>query len=173
MRTISCLGAATSFLLASIAFAPVYAQDNNQDNNPEAAPTCRAALEGHSFRLSEPPKDLDCCYVEPEVPWYLDQDPIIELDRHYLRDDDQNVYTILCNVDLEPTGSIGDDGDNGGGGPEEEPPEEPPPVVEDGKGNEGVGNGEDPPPPGHETNQNDCAGTSPGSPGSSPGSPDC
>ena len=32
-------------------------------------------------------------------------------------------------------------------------------------GNEGVGNGEDPPPPGHDTNQNDGPGTSPGHPG--------
>ena len=34
-----------------------------------------------------------------------------------------------------------------------------------GKGNEGVGNGEDPPPPGHDTNWNDGPGTSPGHPG--------
>ncbi|WP_096696135.1 VCBS domain-containing protein [Polaromonas sp. AER18D-145] len=34
-----------------------------------------------------------------------------------------------------------------------------------GKGNEGVGNGEDPPPPGHDTNWNDGPGTSPGKPG--------
>jgi len=33
-------------------------------------------------------------------------------------------------------------------------------------GNEGVGNGEDPPPPGHATNWNDGPGTSPGNPGS-------
>jgi hypothetical protein len=38
------------------------------------------------------------------------------------------------------------------------------------KGNEGVGNGEDPPPPGHDVNQNDGAGTGPGSPGSKGGS---
>jgi hypothetical protein len=37
------------------------------------------------------------------------------------------------------------------------------------KGNEGVGNGEDPPPPGHEVNQNDGPGTSPGNPGSKGG----
>jgi VCBS repeat-containing protein len=37
-----------------------------------------------------------------------------------------------------------------------------------GHGNEGVGNGEDPPPPGHDYNQNDGPGTSPGNPGSSP-----
>jgi len=36
-------------------------------------------------------------------------------------------------------------------------------------GNEGVGNGEDPPPPGHATNQNDGPGTSPGNPGSKGG----
>lgn len=35
-----------------------------------------------------------------------------------------------------------------------------------GKGNEGVGNGEDPPPPGHDHNWNDGSGTSPGNPGS-------
>jgi VCBS repeat-containing protein len=35
------------------------------------------------------------------------------------------------------------------------------------KGNEGVGNGEDPPPPGHDYNQNDGPGTGPGNPGSS------
>lgn len=34
------------------------------------------------------------------------------------------------------------------------------------KGNEGLGNGEDPPPPGHYYNQNDYPGTSPGNPGS-------
>ena len=33
------------------------------------------------------------------------------------------------------------------------------------KGNEGLGNGEDPPPPGHDDNWNDGAGTSPGHPG--------
>ncbi len=33
------------------------------------------------------------------------------------------------------------------------------------KGNEGLGNGQDPPPPGHTTNQNDGAGTAPGNPG--------
>ncbi|MDN5871868.1 MAG: hypothetical protein L0H73_14245 [Nitrococcus sp.] len=33
------------------------------------------------------------------------------------------------------------------------------------KGNEGVGNGEDPPPPGHDRNWNDGPGTSPGHPG--------
>jgi Ca2+-binding RTX toxin-like protein len=38
-----------------------------------------------------------------------------------------------------------------------------------GKGNEGVGNGEDPPPPGHDTNWNDGSGTSPGNPGSKGG----
>ncbi|MDH3393746.1 MAG: hypothetical protein OEL66_07040, partial [Desulfobulbaceae bacterium] len=32
-------------------------------------------------------------------------------------------------------------------------------------GNEGVGNGEDPPPPGHDENMNDGPGTSPGDPG--------
>lgn len=32
-------------------------------------------------------------------------------------------------------------------------------------GNEGLGNGEDPPPPGHAENQNDGAGSGPGSPG--------
>jgi VCBS repeat-containing protein len=37
------------------------------------------------------------------------------------------------------------------------------------KGNEGVGNGEDPPPPGHDENQNDGPGTSPGNPGSAGG----
>jgi len=37
------------------------------------------------------------------------------------------------------------------------------------KGNEGVGNGEDPPPPGHDDNQNDGPGTSPGNPGSKGG----
>lgn len=40
-----------------------------------------------------------------------------------------------------------------------------------GKGNEGVGNGEDAPPPGHDTNQNDGPGTSPGHPGSKGGTP--
>jgi Ca2+-binding RTX toxin-like protein len=35
----------------------------------------------------------------------------------------------------------------------------------DGKGNEGLGNGEDPPPPGHDDNYNDGPGTSPGNPG--------
>jgi VCBS repeat-containing protein len=40
-----------------------------------------------------------------------------------------------------------------------------------GKGNEGVGNGEDPPPPGHDTNQNDGPGTSPGHPGNKGGKP--
>ena len=34
-----------------------------------------------------------------------------------------------------------------------------------GKGNEGLGNGEDPPPPGHDDNYNDGPGTSPGHPG--------
>jgi Ca2+-binding RTX toxin-like protein len=38
------------------------------------------------------------------------------------------------------------------------------------KGNEGVGNGEDPPPPGHDHNQNDGPGTGPGNPGSQGGS---
>ena len=38
-----------------------------------------------------------------------------------------------------------------------------------GKGNEGVGNGEDPPPPGHDTNYNDGPGTSPGNPGNGNG----
>lgn len=38
-----------------------------------------------------------------------------------------------------------------------------------GKGNEGVGNGEDPPPPGHDYNWNDGPGTSPGHPGSKKG----
>jgi VCBS repeat-containing protein len=38
-----------------------------------------------------------------------------------------------------------------------------------GKGNEGLGNGEDPPPPGHDFNWNDGPGTSPGNPGSQPG----
>lgn len=33
------------------------------------------------------------------------------------------------------------------------------------KGNEGLGNGQDAPPPGHDTNQNDYVGTSPGNPG--------
>lgn len=37
------------------------------------------------------------------------------------------------------------------------------------KGNEGVGNGEDPPPPGHDENQNDGPGTGPGNPGSQGG----
>jgi trimeric autotransporter adhesin len=37
------------------------------------------------------------------------------------------------------------------------------------KGNEGVGNGEDPPPPGHDSNQNDGSGASPGHPGSQGG----
>ena len=36
-------------------------------------------------------------------------------------------------------------------------------------GNEGLGNGEDPPPPGHDTNRNDGEGTSPGHPGSQGG----
>lgn len=36
---------------------------------------------------------------------------------------------------------------------------------ESGKGNEGVGNGEDPPPPGHDDNWNDGPGTGPGHPG--------
>jgi VCBS repeat-containing protein len=36
-------------------------------------------------------------------------------------------------------------------------------------GNEGVGNGADPPPPGHTTNQNDGPGTSPGNPGNKGG----
>ena len=36
-------------------------------------------------------------------------------------------------------------------------------------GNEGLGNGEDPPPPGHASNQNDGPGTSPGNPGSKGG----
>jgi trimeric autotransporter adhesin len=39
-----------------------------------------------------------------------------------------------------------------------------------GKGNEGLGNGLDAPPPGHSTNWNDGAGTSPGNPGSQGGS---
>ena len=34
------------------------------------------------------------------------------------------------------------------------------------RGNEGVGNGIDPPPPGHTTNRNDYPGTGPGNPGS-------
>jgi hypothetical protein len=38
------------------------------------------------------------------------------------------------------------------------------------KGNEGVGNGEDPPPPGHDDNYNDGPGTGPGNPGSKGGS---
>lgn len=38
-----------------------------------------------------------------------------------------------------------------------------------GKGNEGVGNGYDGPPPGHDYNQNDCMGTTPGNPGSKTG----
>jgi len=33
------------------------------------------------------------------------------------------------------------------------------------KGNEGLGNGYDAPPPGHDTNCNDYGGTSPGNPG--------
>lgn len=33
------------------------------------------------------------------------------------------------------------------------------------KGNEGLGNGQDNPPPGHTVNCNDYAGTSPGNPG--------
>ena len=37
------------------------------------------------------------------------------------------------------------------------------------KGNQGVGNGEDPPPPGHDTNLNDGPGTGPGNPGASKG----
>jgi VCBS repeat-containing protein len=37
-------------------------------------------------------------------------------------------------------------------------------------GNEGVGNGEDAPPPGHDTNQNDGPGTGPGNPGGKHGS---
>ncbi len=37
------------------------------------------------------------------------------------------------------------------------------------KGNEGVGNGEDPPPPGHDQNYNDGPGTSPGNPGNKGG----
>ncbi|MEN8130811.1 MAG: calcium-binding protein, partial [Pseudomonadota bacterium] len=40
---------------------------------------------------------------------------------------------------------------------------------ENGKGNEGVGNGEDPPPPGHDDNWNDGVDTSPGNPGSKGG----
>jgi hypothetical protein len=40
------------------------------------------------------------------------------------------------------------------------------------KGNEGVGNGEDPPPPGHDCNQNDGGGSSPGHPGSQGGHQD-
>ncbi|HEY0488661.1 MAG TPA: VCBS domain-containing protein [Telluria sp.] len=39
------------------------------------------------------------------------------------------------------------------------------------KGNEGVGNGEDPPAPGHDDNMNDGAGTSPGNPGAKGGTP--
>ncbi len=39
-------------------------------------------------------------------------------------------------------------------------------------GNEGLGNGSDPPPPGHESNQNDCEGTEPGSPGAQTGACD-
>jgi Ca2+-binding RTX toxin-like protein len=46
-----------------------------------------------------------------------------------------------------------------------------PPTGRHGKGNEGVGNGEDPPPPGHDTNWNDGAGTSPGDPGRLGGMP--
>ncbi|MFZ5557165.1 MAG: VCBS domain-containing protein [Pseudomonadota bacterium] len=42
-------------------------------------------------------------------------------------------------------------------------------VCATGKGNEGVGNGEDPPPPGHDDNWNDGPGTSPGNPGSKGG----
>ncbi|QHE75115.1 putative Ig domain-containing protein [Hydrogenophaga sp. PBL-H3] len=37
------------------------------------------------------------------------------------------------------------------------------------KGNEGLGNGEDPPPPGHDTDFNDGPGTGPGNPGTSEG----
>lgn len=37
------------------------------------------------------------------------------------------------------------------------------------KGNEGVGNGEDPPPPGHDYNHNDGSGTEPGQPGNKGG----
>lgn len=37
------------------------------------------------------------------------------------------------------------------------------------KGNEGLGNGEDPPPPGHDTDFNDGPGTGPGNPGASEG----
>ncbi|HSI53212.1 MAG TPA: VCBS domain-containing protein [Ramlibacter sp.] len=50
-------------------------------------------------------------------------------------------------------GGGGNGGGNGGGS----------------QGNEGVGNGEDAPPPGHDTNQNDGPGTAPGSPGSQGG----
>ncbi|WP_461584907.1 putative Ig domain-containing protein [Tepidiphilus sp. HLB4] len=42
-------------------------------------------------------------------------------------------------------------------------------VPTDQKGNEGVGNGADAPPPGHGANSNDGAGTSPGQPGRKPG----
>jgi hypothetical protein len=41
-----------------------------------------------------------------------------------------------------------------------------------GCGNEGVGNGEDPPPPGHDDNYNDGPGTGPGNPGSRGGHKD-
>lgn len=110
MKTTSCLTAASSILLATIALTPVQAQDELVGR------TCRAALEGHSFRLSDPPQDTDCCYVQPEVPWYLEQDPVVAENRYYLRGDGQNVYTLSCDIDYGATGSIGSvaGGNNGG-----------------------------------------------------------
>ena len=45
-------------------------------------------------------------------------------------------------------------------------------ITTSGCGNEGVGNGEDPPPPGHDDNYNDGPGTGPGNPGSRGGHDD-
>ena len=55
---------------------------------------------------------------------------------------------------------------------DDEDPEEPPPPDDDddGKGNNGVGNGEDPPPPGNPP-ENDGPGTGPGNPGNQGGTP--
>jgi trimeric autotransporter adhesin len=85
-------------------------------------------------------------------------------------DQDDVLAGTPCNDIID--GRLGFDRMSGGKGDDVYYVDETCPSSSDQHGNEGVGNGEDPPPPGHDHNQNDGPGTSPGDPGSRDGGND-
>jgi hypothetical protein len=87
MKRIFLLAAGSLLLSGTAPTSPAIAQ---------AGLTCQAALDGTDFGTGRSPQTSDCCYVEPENTWYVQND--VWLHRFYKRADASVVFTTTCTV---------------------------------------------------------------------------